>query len=190
LLDGAGWQRDGTGIRRKNGTALRFELLTVGSSDNAAEQLLQADFAALGVRMEIGQREMGAFLSEARASDKRFDALFTGIPGDVSLAYLSAMFDSALAGGALDYGSFHVPELDRLLAGARSARSESEAREGWLDVQRYLDDAMPIAWVYHARGVQGVARRLRGVTMDLRGEMVSISRWEVEREGRAVALTR
>jgi peptide/nickel transport system substrate-binding protein len=190
LLDEAGWRRDGDGMRRKNNTALRFELLTVGSSDNAAEQLLQADFLALGVRMEIGQREMSAFLSEARARDKRFDALFTGIPGDLSLAYLSAMFDSALAGGALDYGSFHTPALDLLLARARAARSDAEAGERWLDVQRYLDDAMPIAWVYHARGVQGVARRLRGVTMDLRGEMVSIARWEVDRGGSPIALTR
>jgi peptide/nickel transport system substrate-binding protein len=190
LLDEAGWRRGGDGVRRKHGVELRFELLTVGSSDNAAEQLLQSDFAALGVRMEIGQREMGAFLSEARAPDKRFDALFTGIPGDLSLAYLSAMFDAALAGGALDYGGFHTPVLDRLLASARAARNEAEARRRWLDVQRHLDEDMPIAWVYHARGVQGVARRLRGVTMDLRGEMVSLSRWEVDGGGETVVLVR
>jgi peptide/nickel transport system substrate-binding protein len=45
-------------------------------------------------------------------------------------------------------------------------------------VQRELDHEMPAAWLFHSRGVQGVARRLRDVTMDLRGELVSVARWE------------
>jgi peptide/nickel transport system substrate-binding protein len=36
---------------------------------------------------------------------------------------------------------------------------------------------MPVAWIYHARGVQGAARRLEGVTMDLRGELVTLASW-------------
>ena len=31
---------------------------------------------------------------------------------------------------------------------------------------------MPVAWIYHSRGVQGLSARLRNVVMDLRGEMV------------------
>ena len=34
-----------------------------------------------------------------------------------------------------------------------------------------LADETPVAWVYHARGVQGVTAQLTGVRMDLRGEM-------------------
>jgi peptide/nickel transport system substrate-binding protein len=44
-------------------------------------------------------------------------------------------------------------------------------------VQRVLADSAPVAWLYHARGVQGVARRLRGVTMDLRGELATVHDW-------------
>src|SRR5688500_6315502 len=65
LLDSAGWLRGRDGARARDGTPLTFELLTVGSADNAAEQLIQADLAALGIRLEIRQREMGAFLAEA-----------------------------------------------------------------------------------------------------------------------------
>jgi peptide/nickel transport system substrate-binding protein len=46
-------------------------------------------------------------------------------------------------------------------------------------VQRVLADSAPAAWLYHARGVQGVARRLRGVTMDLRGELATVHGWWV-----------
>ncbi|MEP6689705.1 MAG: peptide ABC transporter substrate-binding protein [Gemmatimonadaceae bacterium] len=184
LFTAAGWMRDANGRRARYGVPFAFDLLTVGSGDNAIEQLLQADLASLGVRMEIRQREMGAFLAAARAPAKTFDALLTGIPGDVSLAYLSSMFDSRAAGGALDYGGYHTPRLDSLLAAARTAPTDVEARAAWSVVQRELVRETPVAWIYHARGVQGLARRLDGVTMDLRGEMVSIARWSTSPRAR------
>jgi ABC-type transport system substrate-binding protein len=179
MLDAAGWRRAADRWRVRDGVPLELTLLTVGSGDNAVEQLLQADFAARGVRLAIRQREMGAFLSEARAVNKEFDLLFTGIPGDISLSYLAAMFDSRLAGGALDYAGYRDPAIDSLFTSARLAVTDSAAREAWHGVQRHLDDAAPAAWVYHARGVQGVARRLLGVRMDLRGEMPTVADWHI-----------
>jgi ABC-type transport system substrate-binding protein len=179
LLDAAGWPRAADGWRSRDGRDLSLTLLTVGSGDNAVEQLLQADFAARGVQLTIRQREMGSFLAEARAAEKQFDLLYTGIPGDVSLSYLAAMFDSRQAGGALDYAGFHDPALDKMFARTRVAADDVAARAAWVDVQEYLEEIAPAAWVYHARGVQGVARRLRGVTMDLRGEMPTVADWSL-----------
>ncbi|MGH7625569.1 MAG: ABC transporter substrate-binding protein [Gemmatimonadaceae bacterium] len=179
LLDAAGWRRDAAGIRARDGRRFSFQLLTVGGADNAVEELLQADLAAVGIRMEIRQREMASFLAEARATPRRFDALFTGIPGDVSLSYLSAMYDSRQAGGALDYAGFHTPALDSLLERARTAPEGPAARDAWYAVQRELARDAPAVWVYHSRGVQGLSRRLTGVRMDLRGELVTLHDWRV-----------
>ncbi|HJU67581.1 MAG TPA: peptide ABC transporter substrate-binding protein [Gemmatimonadaceae bacterium] len=181
LLDSAGWLRQPDGVRVRDGVPFTFELLTVGSADNAAEQLIQADLGELGIRLEIRQREMGAFLAEARARDKRFDALLTGVPGDLSLGYLSSMFESELAGGALDYAGFHTARVDDLLRMARAATGDDARRQAWLDVQRELAREMPVAWLYHARGLQGVSRRLQGVRMDLRGELATLAQWRVAR---------
>lgn len=180
LLDSAGWLRGGDGVRHRQGRPLSFELLTVGSADNAAEQLIQADLAAVGVRVEIRQREMGAFLAEARAREKRFAALLTGVPGDLALGYLSSMFDSRLSGGALDYAGFHTARLDGLLSNARGASGDEQRRNAWLEVQRELAREMPVAWLYHARGLQGMSRRLHGVQMDLRGELATLSEWRLD----------
>ena len=179
LLDVAGWARGADGQRTKSGKPLAFTLLTVGSGDNAVEQLLQADMRAHGIRMEIRQLEFGAFLSEARANPKRFDALFTGIPGDLALSYLAAMFDSKLAGGALDYAGFHTQDLDTAFQRVAAARTHDDLVNAWHEVQRLLDEAAPVAWVYHSRGVQGVTARLSGVRMDLRGEMPTIANWRL-----------
>ena len=180
LLDAAGWRRDASGHRARDGHPLALTLLTVGSGDNAIEQLVQADFAARGVALDVRQLEMGAFLAAARAPRKQFDVLLTGVPGDLSLAYLAGMFDSRLAGGALDYAGYHTPRLDSLFAAVRAADSERALRDAWASVQRQLATDAPAAWIYHARGVQGIARRLHGVTMDLRGELATLHDWTLD----------
>jgi peptide/nickel transport system substrate-binding protein len=123
LLDAAGWKSSGTGPRRRGSEALGFTLLSVGSGDNAIEQLIQADLRAHGIAVEIRQLELGAFLTLARTSPRQFDALYTGISGDLSLSHLASMFDSRLAGGALDYAGFHTATLDSLFA--RATRAET-----------------------------------------------------------------
>lgn len=179
LLDAAGWRRGPDGVRRRGGVPLSFELSTVGSGDNALEQLVQADLAARGIRVAIRQVELGTFLTEARAAHKTFDALVTGVPGDVTLAYLGAMFESRQAGGTLDYAGFHTPTLDSLFAATRAAATDSARTHAWRAVQRELARDVPVAWIYHSRGIQGVSARLRNVVMDLRGEMVSVARWQI-----------
>jgi peptide/nickel transport system substrate-binding protein len=93
------------------------------------------------------------------------------------------MFWSRLAGGALDYAGFHSMRLDSLFEGAQHARSERELADAWRAVQRELGYATPVSWVYHARGVQGLSRRLEGVTMDLRGELATLSQWRIRDDG-------
>jgi peptide/nickel transport system substrate-binding protein len=46
-------------------------------------------------------------------------------------------------------------------------------------VQVTLAQGEPTAWLYHARGVQGVSRRIEGLRMDLRGELAGIGGWHV-----------
>lgn len=179
LLDAAGWRRDARGWRTRE-RPFAVELLTVATGDNAIEQLIQADLAARGIRVTIRQVEMAAFLARARASEKSFDMLITGVPGDLSLAYVRAMFESSQRGGALDYSDFHAPSLDALFAKARDARTEAESREAWAAVQRELARVVPASWLYHSRGLQGVSARMRNVTMDLRGELVSVARWTTD----------
>jgi peptide/nickel transport system substrate-binding protein len=179
LFDAGGWRRGPNGLREQAGRRLTFELLTVGSGDNALEQLVQDDLAARGIRVEIRQVEMGAFLAAAREKSKRFDVLQTGIPGDLSLAYLAAMYDSRQAGSALDYGGYHTPALDSLFGTVRAARDTADVRRLWLAIQAELQREMPAAWIYHSRGLVGMSSRLRNVRMDLRGELATVTQWEV-----------
>lgn len=197
LLDASGWRRGdvtgaaantntsvkGTRTRTRNGVPLRVTLLTVGSGDMAVEQLVQADLAARGIEVSIRVMELATFLGTVRHADKahqgEYDMAVTGIPGDIGLGHLSAMFATRQRGGALDYTGFHDRRLDQALDIARGA-SLTEQGAAWRSVDRLLAESMPVAWLYHARGVQGVSRRLQHVVMDLRGELASVTQWTRE----------
>lgn len=185
LLDAAGWTRGPNGLRARAGQVFAVDLLTVGSGDNALEQLIQSDLADRGVRVAIKQVELGRFLTEARAPRKQFDMLVAGVPGDLSLSYVGALFDSRQAGGALDYAGYHTPILDSLFARVRDARSTDELPVAWGAVQEQLARDVPVAWIYHSRGVQGISARLHNVRMDLRGELPTIASWRIGPQTRA-----
>ena len=177
LLDAAGWKRDARGIRMRVGVPLHINLLTVGSGDMAAEQLLQADLRERGITLDIQVRELATFLAAVRAEKKEFDAAYVGVPGDLALGHIVAMFESTQQGGALDYTGFHSAALDDALAGARVAAASDAGTRAWQLVDSILRAESPAAWIYHSRGVQGRSRKLHNVVMDLRGELTSIARW-------------
>jgi len=73
----------------------------------------------------------------------------TGTPGDAGLGYLTTLADQAV---------MRVPP-DPALA------------------QRMFRDSLPVAFLYHARGLQGMNRRVHGVRMDWRGELPTVAAW-------------
>jgi peptide/nickel transport system substrate-binding protein len=129
----------------------RFELLTVGSGEAALEQMVQARLRAAGFDVAIRQLELSAFLARVYGPEREFDAAVLGLSGDPGLGHLGPL--AKLAG---------------MTAPADGAAA-----------QRFFADSVPVAFLYHARGLQGMNRRVRGVTMDLRGELPTVHDWWV-----------
>ncbi len=130
---------------------VRFELLTVGSGEAPLEQMVQARLAAAGFEVVIRQLETSAFLARVYGPERDFDAAVLGISGDPGLGYLAPL-----------------AELAGIVAPAEAGAA-----------QRLFTDSMPVAFLYHARGLQGMNRRVLGVRMDLRGELPTLHRWRV-----------
>jgi peptide/nickel transport system substrate-binding protein len=136
---------------KEGDTRVGFELLTVGSGEAALEQMLQARLRQAGFDVTIRQLELSAFLGRVYGARAEFEAAVLGIAGDPGLGYLKPL--AALAG-------FHAPD-DPVAA------------------QRLFADSIPAAFLYHSRGLQGMNRRVRGVRMDLRGELPTVHDWWV-----------
>jgi len=80
-----------------------------------------------------------------------FSAAVMGVPGDLALGYLSPLGDVT---------GIAIP-------GDAAA------------AQRVFAEQLPVVWLYHGRGVQGVNRRVLGVRMDVRGELPTVATWRV-----------
>ena len=178
LLDSAGWHAGSGGVRERDGQRLTFTLLTVGTGDNALEQMLQAQFRAIGADMTIRQLELATLFAVAQGKARDFDALLTGIPGDLSLGYVAALLGGRDP-GPLAYPGYRSAAFDAALDRAAAATTEPALLGAWRDAQRVVARDRPVAWLYPARGLQGINRRVLGVAMDLRGELAGISRWSV-----------
>jgi peptide/nickel transport system substrate-binding protein len=132
---------------------LTFEMLTVGSGEAALEQMLQSQLSAHEITAEIRQLELSTFLDRVEGRARAFDAAVLGIAGDLALGHLARILG---------------------IAGLPAEGAPTE-------LAGTIQDSVAAAFLYHARGVQGVNRRVKGITMDLRGELVTLPRWWVER---------
>jgi peptide/nickel transport system substrate-binding protein len=126
-----------------------FELLTVGSGEAPLEQMLQAQLARAGFEVTIRQVELTAFLDRVYGPRHDFQAAVLGVQGDLGLGYLQT--------------------LARI--------SGLPVRADPVVAVRMFRDSLPVAFLYHARGVQGMNRRVQGVRMDLRGELPTLVHW-------------
>lgn len=176
LLDDAGWRPGPDGVRAKRGQRLEFELLTVGSGDNALEQMLQAEFAGVGARARIRQLEFSSLVARLQGAARDFDAVVWGIVGDLTLGYVAATLGGRDP-GPLAYPGYRSAEFDAALERARTASTEEALVRAWREAQRIIARDQPVSWLYHARGLQGVNRRIKNVAIDLRGELANVARW-------------
>jgi len=138
-------------------TGFRFELLTVGSGEAALEQMLQAELARQGITVTIRQLELSAYLDRLYGPAHDFDAAVLGVPGDLELGHLTPL--ATLAG---------LP-----------APAPRSARTRVAELLRWFEDSMPMTFIYHARGLQGINRRVLGVELGLRGELATVSQWHI-----------
>lgn len=137
--------------RLLGGRRVAFELLTVGSGEAALEQMIQSQLARAGFTVTIRQLELTAYLDRVYGARHDFAAAVLGTPGDFALGYLGSL--ARLAG-------VNVPDNP-------------------VAAQRVFAEQVPVAFLYHAQGVQGMNRRVTGVQMDLRGELPTVAAWDV-----------
>ncbi|HEY3279385.1 MAG TPA: ABC transporter substrate-binding protein [Gemmatimonadales bacterium] len=130
----------------------RFEILTVGSGEAPLEQMLQARLGAVGFDVSIHQIENSSFTARVYGPRHDFAAAVLGVQGDLGLGFL---------------------QLLGRVTGIAIPGDPAEA-------QRVFAEQLPVAWLYHARGVQGMNRRVLGVRMDVRGELATVAAWRVQ----------
>jgi peptide/nickel transport system substrate-binding protein len=164
LLLEAGWyDRDGDGLRDKNGQAFRFEFLLPCCDEmyEARAALMKENLRQLGIDMTVRSLEWATFIQNI--NDYAFDACTlrwaNNIEGDPYQLWHSTQ--------AVNAGSNYVglldPETDRLIEASRLEINEEKRRRIFFEFHRRIAELQPYLFHWMEPELGAYDKKFRGV---------------------------
>ncbi|MDH5588492.1 MAG: ABC transporter substrate-binding protein, partial [Gemmatimonadota bacterium] len=188
LLEEAGWvDRDGDGVR-ENADGVRLSLgirYPPGSVlRQSAGEIIQAQLARIGVEVGLRPTETAVLMEVVTNPGSRdFDGLMLTWANDFRLDD-SDLLHSRNVDGDWGFAGIRSPALDRYLDTLQVVLDREEALPLWREYQRLQEEIHPYMFLYFPQRLAGANRRLHGVVMDARGELVSVRDWWIDPEMR------
>lgn len=168
ILDEAGWKPGAGGIREKDGVRLEFVNSTTAGNHvrEQAQQLLQQNWAEIGIRMSI-QNFPPAVMWGENWTNSKFDTAMVGIdfmigPDPDATQYFSSQGIPAKGGGGNNTTQYENPEVDALLAEGASTVDIERRKTAYLKMQEVVRRDLPYLPIFQYAMVQGVRKPLEG----------------------------
>lgn len=190
LLLEAGWyDRDGDGLRDKDGVPFRFEFLmpTVDNSHPGKRRadLIHANLKALGIDMQVKMLDWGAFLEKIEQHD--FDACtlswMLGNPPSENDPY--QIWHSSQAGAK---GSNHIgyanERVDQICDEGRRELDPAKRRAMYREMHRIVFDDAAYLFLYQPEELGAVNKKFRGVKFYVLRPGWDPTRWFIPAEER------
>ncbi|SFL87030.1 ABC transporter substrate-binding protein [Halanaerobium salsuginis] len=136
ILSDLGWEdNDGDGIREKDGQKLELTLITFSNIDQwrKAGEIVQAQLAKIGIKINLETAEVGATYDRAETGD--YDIGIFRNTWWLGQPYLRFLVHSSGIGSS-NYGQWSTPELDKNIEIAGSSMSLAERTEALNEVQK------------------------------------------------------
>lgn len=181
LLDAAGWKdRDGDGVRDKDGQALAFTILTNQGNDQRikAGEIIQRRLQEVGIEVKLRVIEWASFLKEFIYTG-RFDATILGWTIPVDPDGYNIWHSSKTGPRELNFIGYSNPEVDRLLEQGRRVLGVEKRRPVYHRLQEILAEDVPYTFLYVPDSLPVVARRFHGIEEAPAGIMHNFNRWYV-----------
>jgi peptide/nickel transport system substrate-binding protein len=160
LMQEAGYTANADGMLEKDGQPLKFTLKTIAGEETwlRIAEILQEQFRALGVEIELEQQEAGALVGDEISGNFEMGMMQVGWP-DADILY--QMFHSSMI-GALNLSQLNDPELDEMLTKTRTTL-DPEVRQQWVDdSQRYITEHAFMAPLMSPLSYYAVNNRVEG----------------------------
>jgi peptide/nickel transport system substrate-binding protein len=160
LLEGAGWRdRDGDGIREKDGQPFRFTLSYPQTSVETEKiaTLVQADLREAGVACELEPLEWAVFLERVR--EGRFEAMMSGWRLGARPDPHGLWHSSRIDGGA-NYAALDDPQIDAWIEQARRTIDRERRAELYGRIQQRLHRLQPDTFFFYPASRLAFDRRI------------------------------
>jgi peptide/nickel transport system substrate-binding protein len=164
LLLEAGWyDRDGDGIRDKDGRPFRFEFLIPSGSDiyERRAAVMKENLRKLGIDMTIRELEWATFVENV--TDRKFDACNMGWGGGIEDDPYQIWHTSQATGRGDNFVGFGNAETDRLIEQSRLTLDDTERRKIFFEFQRVLYQTQPYLFLWMPADLGAYDKRYRGV---------------------------
>ena len=183
LLAEAGYlDRDGDGVLEDGaGDPLRIELKYPGQDPNfrASSEMIRSDLEAIGVDLRPVGLEGGTLVAHVTGAQRDFDAVLLSFEFDLR-PNLRDLFHSGASAGPFAFAGYSDPELDAVIDSLALALDRDRERALWHRAQEILLRDQPWTFLYYFPNLAGVSQRLRGVEMDVRGQLATVKDWWLE----------
>jgi len=162
LLLEAGWyDRDGDGLRDKNGQPFRFEFLQASGGTSRVAPLMKENLRKLGIDMTIRELEWATFLQNIY--DRQFDACALGWAMDPESDLYQIWHTSQKENRGSNHVGFGDAETDRLIEESRRTIDDAARRKLFAEFDRILYEQQPYLFLYSAPDLGAYDKRYRGV---------------------------
>jgi peptide/nickel transport system substrate-binding protein len=175
LLADAGWSdSNGDGILDKGGRPFRFTLETNQGNDLREDiiVIVQSDLRKVGIDVQPRLAEWNSLIDRLKRKD--FEAVVSGWSVDFKFDPTETL---SCGGGVYNYPSYCNPQADSLSRAALTTLDRALAKPIWDRYQQVIHQDQPYTFLYYLTERLGVSNRLRGVTGDARGHLVTVAEW-------------
>jgi peptide/nickel transport system substrate-binding protein len=169
LLDAAGWRRDASGIRRKNGAALALRIVSTAGNIGRDETvtIIQSALAKLGVGLTYVRFPASQLFSHDHGilEDGKYDlALYTEYWGpDPGVGFADFFSCANRAPQGSNFGRYCNPRVDAALADAAVHYDTARRRADYVRAQMLLEDDVPHVVLYDQPQIVAFTKRLTGI---------------------------
>lgn len=171
LLAQAGYKPDSSGKMAKDGQPLTFTVYytsgIAGWDDSI--QLLQQQFAKIGVTMNIQTFEFGTLLTKVGAGEDQAHLMgYTYTNADI----LYLLFDSKSTGGGINFSHVKDPQMDSLLEQSRSEQSATKRTTLLQEIQKRVIDQSIQVPIWNNTNYGVTSKKLHNVKLNFSGGVI------------------
>lgn len=168
ILDDAGWVRQGSGVRAKNGVPLEFSISTTTGAAirEQCQQLMQQDWQKIGVGLKINNMPPAVLWGEFYTRSK-FDAVMGAGPWRTVTdpdpgPRLASDSIPVKTGNGANYQQWQNAEADRLLREGQTTFDQNKRKAIYFRLQEVVREELPVLPIFQAAPVEGYKDGLIG----------------------------
>lgn len=180
-----GWtDADGDGWRERGGEPLAFVLMT-SERDTYRDiaTIVQAQLARVGVRVEQETVEGAVLVDAIMSPERRFDAFVLEWVPDLEIDDRQ-LFSCEAIGEMYQFSSYCNEELEPILQAIPNVRSREDGDRLLRQYVEIVNRDQPFTFLYFARDAAAIRDELRGVELDIRGDLTGIREWWLHPDSR------